>query len=215
MIPSDGACRRARVVDRGARRADGSARARARPALGHRVAHAGDARRRVAEGVCAGLVVRAGLTAALARALAGSNPGGARHRRRPPSAAPRGRRGSNRCRRRSEAVARRAFALRGAAARGEGPRRRPSRSRRARSRPDTITRRCTRRCSSRTCRSTTTPHGRLRAFRPRFDELCAELADAGVAETMQHDDLQGNSSFVAGAHSGSSTGATRASRIRS
>jgi hypothetical protein len=56
---------------------------------------------------------------------------------------------------------------------------------------------------------------RLRAFRPRFDELCAELADAGVAETMQHDDLQGNSSFVAGAHSGSSTGATRASRIRS
>src|SRR5439155_15736889 len=30
---------------------------------------------------------------------------------------------------------------------------------------------------------------RLRAFAPRFAELCAELAAHGVAETVQHDDL--------------------------
>jgi hypothetical protein len=32
---------------------------------------------------------------------------------------------------------------------------------------------------------------RLRAFGPRFGELCAELAAAGVPETIQHDDLHG------------------------
>jgi len=30
---------------------------------------------------------------------------------------------------------------------------------------------------------------RLRAFAPRFDELCGELASHGVGETIQHDDL--------------------------
>jgi len=32
---------------------------------------------------------------------------------------------------------------------------------------------------------------RLRAFAPRFAELCAELAARGVSETIQHDDLHG------------------------
>jgi hypothetical protein len=32
---------------------------------------------------------------------------------------------------------------------------------------------------------------RLRAFPPRFGELCAELAASGVPETIQHDDLHG------------------------
>jgi hypothetical protein len=35
----------------------------------------------------------------------------------------------------------------------------------------------------------------LRAFAPRFAELCAELAAAGIPETTQHDDLHGNNVF--------------------
>ena len=36
----------------------------------------------------------------------------------------------------------------------------------------------------------------LRAFAPRFAELCAELAAHGIPETIQHDDLHGNNVYV-------------------
>ena len=36
---------------------------------------------------------------------------------------------------------------------------------------------------------------RLRAFAPRFAELCVELAASGVPETIQHDDLHGMNVF--------------------
>ena len=39
---------------------------------------------------------------------------------------------------------------------------------------------------------------RLRAFAPRFAELCAELASRGVPETVQHDDLHQFNVFVRG-----------------
>lgn len=35
----------------------------------------------------------------------------------------------------------------------------------------------------------------LRAFAPRFRELCAELASFGMPETVQHDDLHGNNLY--------------------
>jgi hypothetical protein len=37
---------------------------------------------------------------------------------------------------------------------------------------------------------------RLRAFAPRFGELCAELAARGVPETIQHDDLHGANVYL-------------------
>jgi hypothetical protein len=39
---------------------------------------------------------------------------------------------------------------------------------------------------------------RLRAYRPRFAELCAQLAAHGVPETIQHDDLHMNNVYAAG-----------------
>lgn len=36
---------------------------------------------------------------------------------------------------------------------------------------------------------------RLRAFTPRFEELCDELTARGVPETIQHDDLHGNNVY--------------------
>jgi phosphotransferase family enzyme len=39
---------------------------------------------------------------------------------------------------------------------------------------------------------------RVRAFAPRFGALCAELADAGVPDTVQHDDLHHKNGFVDG-----------------
>jgi hypothetical protein len=39
---------------------------------------------------------------------------------------------------------------------------------------------------------------RVRAFAPRFAELCADLADAGVPDTVQHDDLHHKNAFVDG-----------------
>jgi hypothetical protein len=40
--------------------------------------------------------------------------------------------------------------------------------------------------------------GRLRAFGPRFAELCAELAAHGVPDTLQHDDLHMGNLYVGG-----------------
>ena len=40
----------------------------------------------------------------------------------------------------------------------------------------------------------------LRRFAPRFEELCAELAASGVAETIQHDDLHMNNVFARDGH---------------
>ena len=37
---------------------------------------------------------------------------------------------------------------------------------------------------------------RLRAFRPRFEELCDELASRGIPETIQHDDLHQYNVYV-------------------
>jgi len=37
---------------------------------------------------------------------------------------------------------------------------------------------------------------RLRAFAPRFGELCAELAGRGIPETIQHDDLHGANVYL-------------------
>ena len=39
---------------------------------------------------------------------------------------------------------------------------------------------------------------RLRAFAPRFRELCAELATSGIPETIQHDDLHGANVYANG-----------------
>lgn len=39
----------------------------------------------------------------------------------------------------------------------------------------------------------------LRAFAPRFVQLCEELASAGIPETIQHDDLHGNNVYPGGA----------------
>jgi phosphotransferase family enzyme len=39
---------------------------------------------------------------------------------------------------------------------------------------------------------------RVRAFAPRFAALCAELADAGVPDTVQHDDLHHKNGFADG-----------------
>jgi len=39
---------------------------------------------------------------------------------------------------------------------------------------------------------------RLRAFAPRFTELCSELASAGVPDTVQHDDLHGANVYERG-----------------
>ena len=40
--------------------------------------------------------------------------------------------------------------------------------------------------------------GELRAFAPRFEALCGELATASFADTIQHDDLHLNSVFAGG-----------------
>src|SRR5581483_529003 len=40
--------------------------------------------------------------------------------------------------------------------------------------------------------------GRLRAFAPRFAELCAQLAAAGIPPSVQHDDLHMNNLYVDG-----------------
>src|SRR2546422_25067 len=40
--------------------------------------------------------------------------------------------------------------------------------------------------------------GRLRAFRARFAELCAELTTHGVPETIQHDDLHMGNVYAQG-----------------
>jgi len=45
---------------------------------------------------------------------------------------------------------------------------------------------------------TTTDRARLRAFAPRFGQLCQELESAGVPETIQHDDLHGNNVYPDG-----------------
>ena len=42
--------------------------------------------------------------------------------------------------------------------------------------------------------------GRLRAFAPRFGDLCAELDAAGIPASVQHDDLHMNNLYVEGAN---------------
>lgn len=56
---------------------------------------------------------------------------------------------------------------------------------------------------------------RLRAFAPRFAELCEELASHGIPDTVQHDDLHHTNVYARDGRPGSSTGAARRSVIRS
>ena len=56
---------------------------------------------------------------------------------------------------------------------------------------------------------------RLRAFAPRFAELCAELAAAGIPETNDTTISTATTSSATAPRCGSSTGATPASPVRS